>query len=1450
MSRKVSINGIVLDTSRVPVIKGGNFEKIRQNTAAPPPPPPPPPPDPTVTGSGDVIIRVKFGLPPVSASSSFHKLKYGKPAMVNIEEDDAPSDFPDLINYIQGGTVSLDGQTYPGKACTDGCGNPIKWTAAVGVNVRSNYDNNLVLEDNAAGRGELDVSLLASFPPRGCLPMPHGYYHQDQGTIHNPPSQPDWYVGSNFTKSLNVSECNKYIWDKTNGFLPRCFIIPQDSQGYNIPLKAQGFLAQSSEGVVDGEPEFPHPPDIYVNSNSFVNDVIALNGAYGAFRRFFVLDWNNTSQTDALKSQMSYVLDNGTVDNPQFRRVGTHAFANVQWLSIKAFLDWLEVYANDRAWITTLQEFMEYLETRRLLIKSETLIGDTLEIRLNYNNIPNENLYRDISLKIAATENIQSVTVTNAQGYSYNMNTGLINVFNKRRTVAYPYSQILAGGGTLVTGLLPLRPQDIWLDNSERVVHDALVDGNLTANYLPAFDKANLIYPNYDIVINLERYRTTISNVAISFGSGAGGTTDTRIILIRADTGAEVDIGSWTQNGFNQTDNFPHTGTFRVAKLILRPLTNLSYGAEIRITGTYQPVLNNPFVKRKPALAELMGANDHPWDLSQNVPSHAIYPQKMAIYKSLNMYAGSLRMYLDAYANKTLSGNWSLGTEIRGFTNDLTFADLKATFPRLRKRGVWQNMSLAVQPSWDVDFADRYIQGTVVDYQNNITWGFLRISVTVVGGSGRYKDWHVYSGATKLGNANLDVILSNTLVSTVVGFNVEGNKPYVGGQLLQFRKWQTSGYDVILPADGELQKTNYLQWDVPGETAFVLASRFGKNTNVPDYPVNNATGENPMTKGSDLWELFEILNEPDAFWTDKYSYTNGHDLFYLWSMCYDGHMGQFPNRGIKQADSSAKLLASGLANGSVDELQGAFWQAEKIRGKNPDGTTNLPFDGISLHIYSGGQYSTSAGGLPPEQGMWQRIKDAILFIRERGTQLIFNIGEYGWDSNQGSPLCARTFGSYTDGRQVAAMWHVRAMMIGAIEGVDMMDVFRLYQDSNADDNNAGQFATMALLRYVNDTTFVRTVVGDYFKQWSEFGDYTVDSAVPTGIPNVYCYKLINGTNTVMALWSEEATAIVSNLTSFTERTGTFALPVPSNANLIIRTFVENGSGVMASQNAVASGTTYNISYSSKLKFIQVFPATPTRVIVGRQAVDTFTLDSPSAIATAAVGLPTTYDSDPITTTYPLILNFHGIGEAASPPNIPLLENVGLPGLIRDGYNVEAISPLTGLLTKFITVSPQHAWFSFGQPFAPLPYLLDSIIAKYRVDITRIYVTGLSAGAQGVISAVTNDPAFAQRIAAIMPISFTGWNAPSEQSNTPLIGSSYHVPMWSVVGTAEQYYSRAVQLRDLYNSTSPNPLGTLDEIPGGQHNDALWRLVFSDAWATHANNSKGESLWRWALRNHR
>jgi predicted peptidase len=155
-------------------------------------------------------------------------------------------------------------------------------------------------------------------------------------------------------------------------------------------------------------------------------------------------------------------------------------------------------------------------------------------------------------------------------------------------------------------------------------------------------------------------------------------------------------------------------------------------------------------------------------------------------------------------------------------------------------------------------------------------------------------------------------------------------------------------------------------------------------------------------------------------------------------------------------------------------------------------------------------------------------------------------------------------------------------------------------------------------------------------------------------------------------------------------------------------------------------------------------------------------------------LPKDYDQNS-SKRWPMILFLHGAGERGDNPKF-----VGIWGPAQIVQEKDL---------PFIVLSPQcpsdKTWANL---LLPVKELLDEIIINYRVDLSRIYVTGLSMGGYGTYLMMEN---YSKYFAAYAPICGGG---------NPMNVSSYaHIPGWVFHGdkdNAVPFYNAQVMVDSL------------------------------------------------------
>lgn len=181
--------------------------------------------------------------------------------------------------------------------------------------------------------------------------------------------------------------------------------------------------------------------------------------------------------------------------------------------------------------------------------------------------------------------------------------------------------------------------------------------------------------------------------------------------------------------------------------------------------------------------------------------------------------------------------------------------------------------------------------------------------------------------------------------------------------------------------------------------------------------------------------------------------------------------------------------------------------------------------------------------------------------------------------------------------------------------------------------------------------------------------------------------------------------------------------------------------------------------------------------------------------------------------WPLLLFLHGSGERGD--DLTLVKRNGPPMLVDKGRNF-----------PFILVSPQCPSDKFWDVLS-LMTLLDEIEKNYKIDKSRIYVTGLSIG-----GTATWELAFAQpgRFAAIAPV-------------CGRTGSLYlnacqmkNIPVWIFHGAKDEVIPLSESERMFKALKECGNDVQLSVYPEGNH----------DVWTETYNN---EELYRWFLEHH-
>lgn len=369
-------------------------------------------------GPGNLVtVKITFEDPPVAADVTFAAAKYNKEVVFNYEQDDSGGGLYSIVYPLfHGGTSEYDGQVSSGLTHTDGCGNPVKWKAAIACFCLNQYGVDL----NSGVPGFITYDQIYTMVNQGWEVMNHQFGSPSSDTK----GQSDRYQ--------QIRDLAQRFWERMlargKEYRIRGMVNPSADRGFTfsgLNTDTHFFSSQgASDSVRDGY--------TYYGDETPINELPYPNLC---LKRHYLGEDFTIDFSTGYYPLFDDIIGRGTKEEPTMLRLFSHGpYPDAG--SATGFRNLMNVLAGkfgDKVWACSGTELYEYLEVKNLANKTQDVEGNELTVVLNLSGVPDTNSRRDMSLLVEGGT-ITNIEVTGADSYTSNYATGLVNIFKKKST--------------------------------------------------------------------------------------------------------------------------------------------------------------------------------------------------------------------------------------------------------------------------------------------------------------------------------------------------------------------------------------------------------------------------------------------------------------------------------------------------------------------------------------------------------------------------------------------------------------------------------------------------------------------------------------------------------------------------------------------------------------------------------------------------------------------------------------------------------------------------------------------------------------------------------------------------------------------------------------------------------------------------------------------------------
>jgi hypothetical protein len=529
------------------------------------------------------------------------------------------------------------------------------------------------------------------------------------------------------------------------------------------------------------------------------------------------------------------------------------------------------------------------------------------------------------------------------------------------------------------------------------------------------------------------------------------------------------------------------------------------------------------------------------------------------------------------------------------------------------------------------------------------------------------------------------------------------------------------------------------------KVAFQFAARYGNNKNVNRsllsvYTVPRWNGDvvNVIKTGMGLVKYIECNNERDKWWKGRQAYQTGREYAANLSAFYDGNKNTMGSGvGVKNADTSIKVVMAGLALPATDYVRGMIDWCKEFRGYKADGTVNLCWDVINYHFYS--DNSNSARNIPATRGTAPELSIADSLARgfvNMAHQYAYDmpvwVTEAGYDTKNagGSTQYAIAIGNKSV-LATQADWILRSSLLYARSGVSKLFFYQMYDDNP----NGGQYGTSGLLN--SDAS--RRPSADFLLQVNKtFGSFSYKETLSND-PAVDHYD--NNGNAMYAIWVPDEKG----------RTANYPLSLANADSVYIYTPIAGSDTMQLSKQAVVNGSV-TIAASETPVFAVPFSTVKILSFTGTAVNSTsvqlnWKVSSDTSITSFSVER-----QNPVANTFTEITKVTGnmnstVAASYSYKDIAAINGLNyyrITAFLKNGSNL--YSPVINVNTAITAINPVTGNNSFN--VYPNPVNNGSLNIEGLTAGKKNYLKLFSAGGYLVISAITTSSSYTMKISPL------------------------------------------------------------------------------------------------------